>query len=685
MTRTLDLLLIEDSEADAELVLHELRRSGFATSPLRVDNEAALRDALTTRDWQLVLCDHGLPGFNSREALRIVQERAPDVPFVILSGTIGEEATVEALKSGVRDVVVKGNLARIGPVVDRVLTEAENLRQREQLEHERVVLQGDLVRLNEELRASELKYRLMFESNPQPLLVYDRDTYEIVAVNDALVAAYGYSRDELHSMAVLQLVPAEEAERLHALLSTNPSGVTLDQTQGGTSGAWHHQYKDGTVIEVEATSANLQVDGRDCRIVLYHNVTDRNRAAAALAAAHDAAVEASNLKSAFLANMSHEIRTPMNGVVGMNELLLGTPLDEEQRVYAEQIGRSSEQMLAMINDVLDISKLETGQLTLEIAPFALQDAIVDSCAAAEVDADLKGLRFDVDVDPDLPQLTRGDANRIRQVLQALLSNAVKFTASGAITVEARALPSRGSAEARLRIDIADTGIGIEASDLQRMFEPFTQADASMTRRYGGAGLGLALAQELVEMMNGRIGAESELGRGSKFWFELELAVASEDEARAPNESPASLAQQLWERPPVVLIAEDSRINQIVAARALERCGCRAHVVRDGREAIEALSREHFDAVLMDCQMPNMNGYDATAELRRREAAGERTPVIAMTAHAQAGEREHCLDAGMDDCITKPMRHADLAMVLARWIPTGSTSDRAVAPDAGAPR
>jgi CheY-like chemotaxis protein len=202
-----------------------------------------------------------------------------------------------------------------------------------------------------------------------------------------------------------------------------------------------------------------------------------------------------------------------------------------------------------------------------------------------------------------------------------------------------------------------------------MFEKFTQADTSMTRRFGGTGLGLAIARELVELMGGVIGADSVPGRGSTFWFELELAAPAQDETRAAPVAMLTAEPLTWDNAPIVLIAEDSQINQIVAARALERCGCRTHVVGDGLEALEALSREHFDAVLMDCQMPNMDGYQATGELRRREDAGDRTPVIAMTAHAMDGDRRRCLEAGMDDYISKPMRYGDLVVVLTRWIPS----------------
>jgi CheY-like chemotaxis protein/anti-sigma regulatory factor (Ser/Thr protein kinase) len=358
----------------------------------------------------------------------------------------------------------------------------------------------------------------------------------------------------------------------------------------------------------------------------------------------------------------------MNGVIGMNDLLLETPLSDEQRTYAEQVSRSSEHMLAIINDILDISTIETGRLELDRLDFDLRDAVDQACAPAALEARAKGIDLAIEIAAEVPRRVSGDGSRLRQVLMNLVSNAVKFTTVGLVTVRLSHAADPG--EDGIRFEVTDTGIGIDPQVLERMFEPFTQADVSTTRHYGGTGLGLAIARELVEMMGGVIGAVSQPGHGSTFSFEVELSTAL---ATVPLSVESNDAVALsWPSPPLVLIAEDSQINQIVATRALERCGCHVHIASDGLEALNALLVRRYDAVMMDCQMPNMDGYQATAELRRREQAGSRTPVIAMTAHAMDAERQRCLDAGMDDYISKPMRHADLTAVLRRRIVAGES-------------
>jgi two-component system, sensor histidine kinase and response regulator len=524
-----------------------------------------------------------------------------------------------------------------------------------------------LLAANRELAAAnERQHRLLFELNPQPVFVYDRHTLEILAVSNATLTTYGYTREELLSMSVVDVRPVEERSGFVDYLR---SGRQVIGSEVG--GKWRHQYKDGTIIEVEITSDDVVFDGRECRIALCHNVTQRNRIASELSSARDEAVEASNLKSAFLANMSHEIRTPMNGVIGMAELLLDTELNGEQRSYTEQVARSGEQMLTLINDILDVSKIEAGQLELDVADFDLHETIEQACTVAGLKAESVGIKLDVEIEPGTPRAVRGDARRLRQVVLNLVANAVKFTAAGGVSVRVRAEEPLGEADGqtRVRIAVSDTGIGIDPQILDHMFEPFTQADASTTRTYGGTGLGLAIVRELVELMGGTIDCRSEPGVGSTFFFSIPLALVGADvvppahvERRAVNPNAS------WASTPRLLVVEDSPVNQLVAVRTLERLGCECDVACDGSEALEALSQRSYDAVMMDCQMPVMDGYEATAELRRREGAERHTPVIAMTAHAMKGDADRCLAAGMDDYIAKPMRRELLVEALARWIP-----------------
>ncbi|HZW52582.1 MAG TPA: response regulator [Candidatus Elarobacter sp.] len=648
-----------------------------------------------------------------------------------------------------------------------------------------VALLAETNRLSHVLATNERRLRGIVNGVADALIAVDARA-AVASVNPAAAALFGFVAEDLAGTPIARILPE------YASIADVGESTVVETTGRDAR---------GTLFPVEFARGRDVTHAFGESIIILRDITQRKAAEEAIRAAHDRAVEAADVKSQFLATMSHEIRTPINAVVGMSELLLQTPLNEEAREYATTVRDSAESLLAIVNDILDFSKIEAGRMELESVPFAPVVAVENATDILAAAARKKGLSLSTYVAPDVPRRVLGDADRLRQVLLNLLGNAVKFTASGSVTARAVVDRVEGEFGVVLRFSVTDTGPGIAPEVAEQLFEPFRQADQSTRRRFGGTGLGLSISRRIVELMGGKIGFDSSLGRGSTFWFTipftrvvdaadaergealrgarilvvdqeavarqvvdqyllawgavasstgnaaqaLELAKAAagrrpfdvvivdrraggdaftfaarlrglagfeavpvvlvtgaEEPANAPDPraggfaavvrkpirqsalhdaliaalagtgvvtAPATSVDAVIEQRQgvLVLIAEDNPVNRKLALQQLKKLGYRAHAVTDGREAVDAVARGEYDIVLMDCQMPEVDGFEATREIRRAETVrGGHVPIVAMTANALEGDREACLAAGMDDYLAKPVQLAALRAVIERF-------------------
>ena len=514
------------------------------------------------------------------------------------------------------------------------------------------------------LRMSEQLFRVLSETAAIGIFQTD-DRANIVYANPKLSAINGVPEKALLGHGWLQFIHPEDRDRLKAEIS--------DATRKLVTAEFEHRIlsPDGTVrwVHVQSVPLTDQHGKLVSKVGTLNDVTQMRQMVDDLKRAKDAAEVANRAKDLFLANVSHELRTPLNGVLGMSDLLLDTGLNAEQLEMAEIMRQSARGLLSVVNDMLDLSRIEAGHLSIDYEPFDLRRTVFQTVSLFRADAHRKGVSVAIHYSPELRDCYIGDAARIRQILTNYLSNAMKFTLQGDIGIEVTG-ENKGSL-IEVRLAVHDGGSGIDPTDQKRLFQPFSQVDSSSTRSNGGAGLGLAICKRLAELMGGAVGVESSPGEGSTFWVRVQLQPAT-----AGLEPVAPRHHATAEGDARVLVVEDNPINQKVAVGALSRLGWPTDVAENGEAAIALCKAKQYAIVLMDCQMPEMDGYAATRWIRVWENSEGRpnVPIVALTAHAMAGEKERCLEAGMNDHLAKPIGLEELRDTLDRW---------AVAPTSGA--
>ncbi|TVM19320.1 hybrid sensor histidine kinase/response regulator [Oceanidesulfovibrio indonesiensis] len=516
----------------------------------------------------------------------------------------------------------------------------------------------------EALARSESKFRHVLENIP--LIGISLDTKcQLTFANDYFLELTGYTRKEaLGSDWIETFIPEDIRDTVRNVFET-----TMARQELGELSTFENEIltRSGSRLNV-AWSNVLSRDSKD-RIVevtcMGVDLTERSRAEEALRTAKDAAEIANQVKNEFLATMSHEVRTPLNGVMGMLQLMESTALDEEQRQYIATAMISSQNLLRILSDILDISRIEANKFELADEEFELTDVVAPVVDTYSKEATIRGLDFRYEIDTHVPKILQGDPGRLRQVLFNLVGNAVKYTESGEVVLHISVPFATDSARVPVHFMISDTGIGIPDQKLAEVFDSFTQADSSYTRRFGGVGLGLTIVRRLVQMMDGSLVMDSEPGRGTDVHVNVFLKRV-EDERTAPAHQP-SQPQELSERPLKLLVVEDETVNRFYAVRLLQKLGHDAREAMDGEEALQLLATEHFDAVFMDIHMPKLDGVSATRSIRENTTGGFPTdiPIIAMTAYAMPGDEEEFKQAGMDDYLAKPVEAEELAAALER--------------------
>jgi len=639
MGTPLCVLIIEDSDYDKELLLLELRSGGYDPEYLCVDTEEAMNEALDQHDWDIIISDYSMPNFSGLFALQIAKNRKPDIPFILVSGTVGEELAVKAMKDGAADYLMKGNLIRLVPAIERELKDAELRRLHKRAE--------------EALEESELRFRVLAESAPVGIFrtdVQGSTTY----VNPRWCEISQLSSEEALGNGWLKAVHPDD---MH-IVAFNWQQTTM--ASASSNAEYRFVHPDGSIVwvigqAVPQSDENGQIMGY---IGTITDITEHKIMEAELIASKEKAEESDRLKTAFLHNISHEIRTPLNSIIGFSRLITepdSTP--EECDKYADIINKSSENLLLIITDIIQIATIEAGQVKFhenEINVNSVCTQLHNQFSSTAKKQNIALIYSPAFTDDDAHIIT--DAAKLAQVLSNLIGNALKFTKQGTITFGYQV---KGN---NLEFFVKDTGIGIAPEMHEEIFKGFRQVESSATRKFGGSGLGLAISKANIELLNGQIWVESEIGKGAKFCFTIPYKPSRPVKTIKTKNITMEQSKDQLRKDLKILITEDEEAVDLYLSVILKNIGRVILHANNGFDAVEiCLVNNDIDLILMDIKMPEMNGYEATREIRKfnREVI-----IIAQTAYALEGDREKAIDAGCNDYISKPI-NKDLLMDMLR--------------------
>jgi len=649
----LRVLIVEDCEDDAALLLMELRRGRWDVIHERVDTPQGMAAALDAHPWDLIIADYSMPYFSGPAALTMARERAGDIPFILVSGQVGEETAVQAMQAGADDYLFKGDLKRLVPAVERELHDLEGRRKAEYTE--RQFQKGERQLAAAQHLAHLGTWHVDLQTN---VAAWSEEACRILGC-----PAGGTS---LTFRQFLDCLHADDRKLISSSLdSPDQTLIAHDCRIACPNLAAQFVHIRGEISRDETGKA-IEATG------MIQDITERRLVDAQLQQAKEVAEAANVAKSEFLANMSHEIRTPMTAIVGFADMMLRNhPNAPDQAECVQTIRRNAGHLLELINEVLDLSKIEAGQMSIERVRCDLLQMLAEVALLMRSRAEESGLKFKVSFRGGVPRHVRTDPLRLRQVLVNLVGNAIKFTRSGVVEMSICCEKTPGSSV--LRINVRDTGIGMSPEQLGRIFEPFTQGEQSTTRKFGGTGLGLTISRKLARLLGGDISVDSTPGVGSDFGIWIDGGPLRDADMMAdPTEAtlPAIASDNDSLEIPIhgrILLVEDGRDNQRLLSTHLKMAGAEVVIADNGQIALDLFAAEAFDLVLMDMQMPVLDGYSATPELRRR---GIKVPIIALTAYAMSEDRAKCLACGCTDYLSKPVERQVLLQTIRYYLGQG---------------